>query len=1315
MSPRATLAMFALLAGGLAVSPSAAAQDTAELTGTYVRYVAVSANGVMVANDAPDGRACMPSCHCDAAGTSCVEGRGMRYTEDGDPTHVTCDAWYPRALETFTVVATAEDGSFVSAHQSFDAAALERLEGPVAVDRTIHWAGKILDGSGAEVMRLDLDWSYEQDDRIVRLAATITSQGSPLHDVYFLRNADPNFVGLCPDTGTGNASTTNDVVRQPPDAGSDALVTASAGGFVLGIGAHDDRARASVGGRENADPISTWTSPRDPGGVLANSAIDLVFREPSLASGDATRFEMLYVWGTSETDVEQRFDTSSGISTCLGVADGIGCSTVAGAPGTCWRSQCCTGCWDPIAARCQPGTSGASCGVAGALCVSCDDHVDCTSDVCGLGVCSSPPAPVGEPCEDGSFCTVGDTCDGRAHCVAGTPNPCDDGASCTTDRCDEPSRACAHDLSGGCLVGGECVADGAHPAAYPCLVCDPSQRDDDWSTAPASTPCGGPRCSAGVSFEGGTCDAAGACVSPRPSACASGRCLADGSACEPPCTDGSCPAGERCGPERHCVSLGEDGDACASAGECTSGACIDGVCCEASCDGLCAACNLPGHLGQCTPLPASTDPHAECPGTAACDGHGGCAAAPDAGPRDGGIDGALDAGSSPPSTPRDCACHVAGRRDSGAPTCLVATLVLLAISWRRRGVLRPLGMGLLGLGLLFPSDASATLLTGSLGFDWDVDDGIGGSGGIGSGTASAYDGAYALQVASRGYAVPPGGPVGLSAGGRQVDLPPVPVGTTGLTMERHVYVPDDAAWARFVDVVRNPTGSAIDATVAISSDLGSDGATALISTSSGDVTLDTTDTWFVTDDADFSGTPSLAHVFRGAGGAVGVVTIVLAVDQTFWAYGVTVPAHGAVALMHFAVQATSRANARSTAMALSALGPETQPGAEDWASLIVNWDVPWTGPCEGVAEGGACTSWSGAPGACRLGACCAGCWDGSTCQAGTSANACGLAGASCTSCTDASACTDDRCTAGACAFPPSSVATHCDDGHYCTGGDHCDGAGACVGGASGACDDAISCTLDTCDEATRSCTHDWNTGCRIGGECVATGDHHVAYPCLVCDPIRDASDWSPEPVGATCGADRCIDGHVFSAGTCDDAGTCSALAPITCTTLTCAADGLACEPPCTAASCAPGTRCGPSHLCVPSRALGEPCASADVCESGTCADGVCCDGPCDGTCEACDLSGRQGTCRAITTGTDPADECPGELTCDGRRACTSPPPDAGPVDASIARPDAGADGGTASPAPSSCSCTLPGRGSGPVELAVLALVAVFVRASRRAW
>jgi hypothetical protein len=68
----------------------------------------------------------------------------------------------------------------------------------------------------------------------------------------------------------------------------------------------------------------------------------------------------------------------------------------------------------------------------------------------------------------------------------------------------------------------------------------------------------------------------------------------------------------------------------------------------------------------------------------------------------------------------------------------------------------------------------------------------------------------------------------------------------------------------------------------------------------------------------------------------------------------------------------------------------------------------------------------------------------------------------------------------------------------------------------------------------------------------------------------------------------------------------------------------------------------------------ELCGAADLC-----VDGYCCDGPCDGECEACDLSGLEGICSFIDPGEDPGEECEAESPdgcgatgwCDGYGAC----------------------------------------------------------------
>src|SRR5439155_25100096 len=54
------------------------------------------------------------------------------------------------------------------------------------------------------------------------------------------------------------------------------------------------------------------------------------------------------------------------------------------------------------------------------------------------------------------------------------------------------------------------------------------------------------------------------------------------------------------------------GRACSSTSDCAGGPCVDGLCCDSACDGVCEACNIPGAQGTCTPVPANTDPDNDC-------------------------------------------------------------------------------------------------------------------------------------------------------------------------------------------------------------------------------------------------------------------------------------------------------------------------------------------------------------------------------------------------------------------------------------------------------------------------------------------------------------------------------------------------------------------------------------------------------------------------------------------------------------------------------------------------------------------------------
>ncbi|MCS6898990.1 MAG: hypothetical protein RMJ98_02800 [Myxococcales bacterium] len=79
---------------------------------------------------------------------------------------------------------------------------------------------------------------------------------------------------------------------------------------------------------------------------------------------------------------------------------------------------------------------------------------------------------------------------------------------------------------------------------------------------------------------------------------------------------------------------------CQGGGECMSQHCVDGVCCDKPCNGVCEACSAAkkgsGADGSCGPVASDTDPDDECPtedkstcGTSGfCDGKGACARYP---------------------------------------------------------------------------------------------------------------------------------------------------------------------------------------------------------------------------------------------------------------------------------------------------------------------------------------------------------------------------------------------------------------------------------------------------------------------------------------------------------------------------------------------------------------------------------------------------------------------------------------------------------------------------------------------------------------
>ena len=102
------------------------------------------------------------------------------------------------------------------------------------------------------------------------------------------------------------------------------------------------------------------------------------------------------------------------------------------------------------------------------------------------------------------------------------------------------------------------------------------------------------------------------------------------------CVDGECPPdceGKACKAEDGCggACLGgclANGELCGGGAECLSDLCVDGVCCDSLCDGVCESCGQPDFLGTCLPFEAGSDPAGECDICHACDGASACAPVP---------------------------------------------------------------------------------------------------------------------------------------------------------------------------------------------------------------------------------------------------------------------------------------------------------------------------------------------------------------------------------------------------------------------------------------------------------------------------------------------------------------------------------------------------------------------------------------------------------------------------------------------------------------------------------------------------------------
>jgi len=294
----------------------------------------------------------------------------------------------------------------------------------------------------------------------------------------------------------------------------------------------------------------------------------------------------------------------------------------------------------------------------------------------GAGLVCGPGVPNGNPCNDGSLCTIGDTCQNGACvgspvvcnggngnqclaaaacnpanglCEGGAPlangTPCNDNNLCTqTDTCQ--AGVCTGAQAVTCVASDQCHAAGTCNAATG-LCSNPAAANgtacNDGNLCTVSDVCisgvcgGSPKsCAAnGACFTGGACDPlTGACES---TPVANGTACNDGNACTQTdtCHNGACSGGnpKSCGDADQCHAAGtcnsvtgacsypalangtacNDGNGCTQTDTCQSGTCTGGN------PKVCAAtsqCNV----GVCNPADGACSTANKANGTSCNDG-----------------------------------------------------------------------------------------------------------------------------------------------------------------------------------------------------------------------------------------------------------------------------------------------------------------------------------------------------------------------------------------------------------------------------------------------------------------------------------------------------------------------------------------------------------------------------------------------------------------------------------------------------------------------------------------------------------------------
>ena len=167
------------------------------------------------------------------------------------------------------------------------------------------------------------------------------------------------------------------------------------------------------------------------------------------------------------------------------------------------------------------------------------------------------------------------------------------------------------------------------------------------------------------------------------------------------------------------------------------------------------------------------------------------------------------------------------------------------------------------------------------------------------------------------------GPAPLEGNGRQIDFTVENFGN--IAVSRKVFIPSNDSFARWLNIFKNNGSTPQTVTMVVSTNLGSDSNTRVVTSSNGNSTAEVADTW-ITSFQNWSGTtssdPRLGHVLQGAGtvtAPVAGINFVNGDDNPYWGYTFTLQPGQTGIIMDFAVVQPTKAAAATKSAQLVGL------------------------------------------------------------------------------------------------------------------------------------------------------------------------------------------------------------------------------------------------------------------------------------------------------------------------------------------------------------------------------------------------------------